>query len=56
MSLDSFLRQHKWPDEEDIRDLLSGHLCRCTGYAPIVRAAMQAAEELVDQNQEKTNA
>jgi 2-furoyl-CoA dehydrogenase 2Fe-2S iron sulfur subunit len=56
MSLDSFLRQHKRPDEEDIRDLLSGHLCRCTGYAPIVRAAMQAAEELVDQNQEKTNA
>ena len=42
--------------EEDIRDLLSGHLCRCTGYAPIVRAAMEAAEELADQNQEKTNA
>ena len=56
MSLDSFLRRHKQPDEEDIRDLLSGHLCRCTGYAPILRAAMQAAEELADQNQEKTNA
>ena len=56
MSLDSFLRRHKQPDEEDIRDLLSGHLCRCTGYAPIVRAAMEAAAELADQNQEKTNA
>jgi 2-furoyl-CoA dehydrogenase 2Fe-2S iron sulfur subunit len=56
MSLDSFLRRHKQPDEEDIRDLLSGHLCRCTGYAPIVLAAMEAAEELADQNQEKTNA
>ena len=56
MSLDSFLRRHKRPDEDDIRDLLSGHLCRCTGYAPIVRAAMEAAEELADQNREKTNA
>jgi 2-furoyl-CoA dehydrogenase 2Fe-2S iron sulfur subunit len=56
MSLDSFLRRHKQPDEEDIRSLLSGHLCRCTGYAPIVRAAMEAAEELADQNQGKTNA
>ncbi|MGH6643294.1 MAG: (2Fe-2S)-binding protein [Bradyrhizobium sp.] len=56
MSLDSCLRRHKQPDEEDIRDLLSGHLCRCTGYAPIVRAAMEAAEELADQNQGKTNA
>jgi 2-furoyl-CoA dehydrogenase 2Fe-2S iron sulfur subunit len=56
MSLDSFLREHPRPDEESICDLLSGHLCRCTGYAPIVRAAMEAAEELADQNQEKTNA
>ena len=46
MSLDGFLRQHKRPDEESIRDLLSGHLCRCTGYAPIVRAAIEAAAEL----------
>ena len=56
MSLDSFLRRQPRPDEEDIRDLLSGHLCRCTGYAPIMRAAMEAAAELADQNQEKTNA
>jgi xanthine dehydrogenase iron-sulfur cluster and FAD-binding subunit A len=26
------------PDEEEIRRLLSGHLCRCTGYEPIVAA------------------
>ena len=56
MSLDSFLSRHKRPDQEDIRDLLSGHLCRCTGYSPIVRAAMEAAEELADQNQEKAHA
>jgi 2-furoyl-CoA dehydrogenase 2Fe-2S iron sulfur subunit len=35
---------------------LSGHLCRCTGYAPIVRAALEAAAELADQNREKTDA
>ena len=48
MSLDGFLREHPRPDEESIRDLLSGHLCRCTGYAPIVRAAIEAAAELAD--------
>lgn len=56
MSLDGFLRQHKRPDEESIRDLLSGHLCRCTGYAPIVRAAIEAAAELADQSGESADA
>jgi 2-furoyl-CoA dehydrogenase 2Fe-2S iron sulfur subunit len=56
MSLDTFLREHPQPDEEKIRDVLSGHLCRCTGYAPIVRAALEAAAELADQNREKTDA
>jgi 2-furoyl-CoA dehydrogenase 2Fe-2S iron sulfur subunit len=56
MSLDTFLREHPQPDEESIRDVLSGHLCRCTGYAPIVRAALEAAAELLDQNREKTDA
>ena len=56
MSLDSFLRDHKRPDEQSIRDLLSGHLCRCTGYTPIVRAAIEAAAELADQSREKTDA
>lgn len=46
MSLDRFLRDHPQPDEASIRDVLSGHLCRCTGYTPIVRAALEAAEEL----------
>jgi 2-furoyl-CoA dehydrogenase 2Fe-2S iron sulfur subunit len=46
MSLDHFLREHPNANEQQISDLLTGHLCRCTGYAPIVRAAMEAAEEL----------
>ena len=31
------------PDEVEIRRLLSGHLCRCTGYEPIVAAIAEAA-------------
>jgi 2-furoyl-CoA dehydrogenase 2Fe-2S iron sulfur subunit len=46
MSLDVFLRSNSNPTEHQIRDLLSGHLCRCTGYTPIVRAAIEAAAEL----------
>jgi 2-furoyl-CoA dehydrogenase 2Fe-2S iron sulfur subunit len=46
MSLDAFLRKNPNANEQSIRDLLSGHLCRCTGYAPIVRAAVEAAAEM----------
>jgi 2-furoyl-CoA dehydrogenase 2Fe-2S iron sulfur subunit len=31
------------PDEDEIRRLLSGHLCRCTGYEPIVAAIAAVA-------------
>lgn len=48
MSLDHFLRENPRPSEQEVRDLLTGHLCRCTGYAPIVRAAMEAAAEIAD--------
>ena len=44
MSLDHYLSRHPAPTENDIRDLLTGHLCRCTGYTPIIRAALEAAQ------------
>ncbi|GGF56003.1 (2Fe-2S)-binding protein [Azorhizobium oxalatiphilum] len=50
MSLDAFLKANPEPDEAQVRDLLSGHLCRCTGYTPIVRAALEAAAELSAQD------
>ncbi|MCV0438481.1 MAG: (2Fe-2S)-binding protein [Hydrogenophaga sp.] len=31
------------PDEAEVRDMLSGHLCRCTGYTPIVNAVMEVS-------------
>ena len=36
------------PTREEIVDMLSGHLCRCTGYAPII-AAIEAACDNVSQ-------
>ncbi len=31
------------PTEQEVRDILSGHICRCTGYTPIVQAVMEVA-------------
>ncbi|MBV9562611.1 MAG: (2Fe-2S)-binding protein [Bradyrhizobium sp.] len=46
MSLDALFAQNRQAGETEIRDVLTGHLCRCTGYAPIVKAAMEAAAEM----------
>ena len=46
MSLDTYLGEHPHAGEENLRDLLSGHICRCTGYTPIIAAALEAAELL----------
>ena len=44
MTLDAWLESRPAPDEGEVRALLSGHLCRCTGYSGIVAAALDAAE------------
>jgi aerobic-type carbon monoxide dehydrogenase small subunit (CoxS/CutS family) len=44
MSLQSFLDENKQPTAEQVAEALSGNLCRCTGYAPMVKAALQVAE------------
>ncbi len=46
ISLDIFLRTTPDPSEIQVRDWLSGHLCRCTGYVSIVAAALDAAQKL----------
>ena len=43
MTLESYLRDHPAPTRDEIRDVLSGNICRGTGYQGIVDAAMQAA-------------
>jgi 2-furoyl-CoA dehydrogenase 2Fe-2S iron sulfur subunit len=37
------LLEHGAPSREEVVDLLSGHLCRCTGYTTIVDAVLDAA-------------
>src|SRR3974377_2227826 len=43
MSFTDFLARNPNPSESEVVDVLSGHLCRCTGYAGIVAAVLEAA-------------
>ena len=42
----ALLKHKPTPTEAEIREELSGNLCRCTGYNNIVKAVRQAAETL----------
>ena len=46
MTMKAFLDETPAPDEAQIREALSGNLCRCTGYQHIVEAMQLAAERL----------
>jgi len=46
------LRKNPSPTEEEIREGLSGHLCRCTGYNQIVEAIADAAVKLNTEGRE----
>jgi len=43
MTLVPFLRENPHPTDEQIRDAISGNICRCTGYQNIVEAVKLAA-------------
>lgn len=45
MAAADFLGHNSAPTRADIAEMLSGHLCRCTGYAPIIDAIAAAAPE-----------
>jgi 2-furoyl-CoA dehydrogenase 2Fe-2S iron sulfur subunit len=42
MSFSDFLSRNPKPTEEELREVLSGHICRCTGYAGIMAALKEA--------------
>jgi len=42
MSFSDFLARHPKPTDEELREVLSGHICRCTGYAGIMAALKEA--------------
>jgi len=44
----AFLKHNPNPTEAEIRDGLSGNLCRCTGYNNIVKAVQQAAAAMAE--------
>ena len=46
LSTHYFLMQNPHPSREEIRDALTGNLCRCTGYMKIIDAVEKAAKEL----------
>jgi aerobic carbon-monoxide dehydrogenase small subunit len=43
VSITAFLRDHPEPTDDEVRDGLSGNLCRCTGYQGIINAVRLAA-------------
>ena len=49
MTLTEFLAHNEDPTAEEVRDAISGNLCRCTGYQSIVAAALQAARVMREQ-------
>ena len=46
VSAEALLEDEPRPDEAAVRQALSGHLCRCTGYAKIIQAVQAAARSL----------
>ncbi len=48
ISAKALLDENPNPTEDEIREALSGNLCRCTGYAQIVEAVQAAGKRIVD--------
>jgi aerobic carbon-monoxide dehydrogenase small subunit len=46
LTAQALLKENQDPSEEEIRDWISGNLCRCTGYQNIVAAIQDAAKKL----------
>jgi 2-furoyl-CoA dehydrogenase 2Fe-2S iron sulfur subunit len=50
ISATQFLAENRNPTEHMVRDMLSGHLCRCTGYAGMVEAILETARTRASQS------
>jgi carbon-monoxide dehydrogenase small subunit len=46
MTCSALLERSKDPSEQEIRQAISGNLCRCTGYLNIVKAVQHAAQKI----------
>lgn len=54
MSVSEFLEHNPDPTEDEVREALSGNICRCTGYAEIIAAVIQTAKALRETPNEET--
>ena len=45
MSFTDFLRRNPHPTEAEIREVLGGHICRCTGYHGLIQAVLEVARQ-----------
>ena len=45
MTAQAFLQEVPNPTEDQVREAISGNICRCTGYLPIIKAILQASGE-----------
>jgi aerobic carbon-monoxide dehydrogenase small subunit len=50
MAASALLERNPHPEPDDVRDALSGNLCRCTGYQNIVRSVCAAGERLPERS------
>ena len=48
LSIKAFLDEKPYPSDDEIREYLSGNLCRCAGYADILRAVRLAQTRIAD--------
>ena len=45
LSTEAFLSENAKPSEQEVREMLSGHICRCTGYVGMVDAILETAQK-----------
>jgi carbon-monoxide dehydrogenase small subunit len=46
LSAKALLDEQPNPTEEEVRRGISGNLCRCTGYVPVIEAILDAAKRI----------
>ena len=53
ISMTTLLAENSAPSDTAIKDVLSGHLCRCTGYVGILRAVRSLGSEMAPEEREE---
>lgn len=56
LAAEALLSKTPNPTESDVRDAISGNICRCTGYVQIVESVMLAADRLASRNDKSLSA